>query len=260
MNFSIPKSLTFLFTLFFLSYIFQNSAISKSVVAPPEKDQFIENPQYSDQETPAKEKKLHMKKSQKAVQKAFSQIDQEILNMCQAKNNVFRLNSEKSNLDVVSFKNWNIPVEGKFTGLSGYLSWDSKDPHPKAKLLIDAGSWDSANPDRDSRVKYFLLKAHKKKFATAQLEIQLKGQKSLASETKDLEGKLSFRNHPYDIQTKSTATKTGKNWNIKSELPYRLKAIIPEKDVLNIIKFCNHKSLTPTVDLTWNLLFEPACP
>ena len=225
----------------------------------PSKNLFIENPEWSDKKAPEKDRNLRMNAAEKAVIKKMTALDKEIQNLCAEKQTVFRVKNEKSKLSVMSFKDFAIPVPGRFTHFDGYITWQEGVRPPKANLIIDTGSWNSDNLWRDSRVKRYLLKANKTKYASALLDLRYYGPKKQSSGNKNIVGSLNFRGKNYEILAKSDVWKDGDNWVVVSREPLQLVTDIPNKSWLKIMERCVHKSLSKAVDLEWKLIFEPAC-
>ena len=228
--------------------------ITHAKVDPPPRNEFVTNPAYSDRKVPADEKKMNLKGSKKRVRKEFSQLQSQVNNLCQGNNSVFRINKDQSSLKVTTFKNWDVPVAARFLNYDGYVYWNNDEKRPKATMIIDTTSWESGAPDRDSRVKYFLLKANKKKYAVAQMNLEME---NFASKTAS--GSINIREREYGVEANLIRYQKSGNWYIRSAEPFRLFGKIPAKDMTKIMKLCNHKSLTPVVDLEWRLMLVPAC-
>ena len=121
------------------------------------------------------------------------------------------------------------------------------------------GSWNSDNLWRDSRVKRYLLKAHRAKYATASLDMRYYGPGKKSSGNKNIVGKLNFRGTDYELIAKSNTWKEGNNWVILAREPLQLISHLPKRNWRGIIKRCVHKSLSKAVDIEWKLVYEPAC-
>ena len=237
--------------------LFSHAAETK--MTPPEADTFVKNSHYEANKAPAPEIKLDLSKGEKAVKDAFADLAKDAKKLCKKGRIVSRLNAEKSSLKVTAFKNYKIPVVGKFKHADGYLVWNSKDKEPKPEfhLVIDTGSYDSGVAERDSRVKHFLLHADSKKGAVAKLEGEYRG--DLNPGRKDVQGKLKIDGHKYAISASSNVTKSESTWTIQSAAPTRLTVDILGKDFQELMALCNHEALTPVVDLEWDLTFDTSC-
>lgn len=248
------------FAFALLTALFVNSALAAEPTGNfPPKEQFVENKQFKENGQPAAAPAVNFTASKKEVEKKFSKLDEDVKKMCSDQMEVVRLVAEKSTVKVTTFKNFNAPVAGKFKHYDGYIAWTKDKAQPEAHLLIDTTSWDSGVEARDLRVMMHLLKSDKKANAVADLDMSYKGQDALQPGMRDTKGTLNLRGKKYDLMASNRTSKDGLNWVVKSNAPARLAANLPKGDLREIMKYCNHKALTSTVDLEWSLTFAPAC-
>lgn len=123
---------------------------------------------------------------------------------------------------VATFKQMNVPVEGRFGRFSGTVSYDPANPAAaSAELLIDTSSFDIGDEEYNAEVRkaeWFDSKAH------PQASFKSTAVRSLGADRFEAEGQLSLKGRTQAVKATVSVSSDAKGQRFEGELPLSRKA------------------------------------
>lgn len=236
--------------------------------AVPAGVRFVQNPKWTDAPTPTDLVSWDEAAAKEDWGTAKAMIEQRLAGACEATpNDVLTLDTAKSRIGYVSYKNGELPVPGYFTRAEGFAVIG--DDRPQVLVAIDVPSINSGNPVRDAKLLKLFFQVGEGDNGAMRYTADVAGwkrhdlpqQEGQSTET-TLKGDLTLHgvSHAVEVPLKVTRTKDGWHASLARPVLLPLSPFALVDPLRSLMVSCNHKSMGDAVALQFDLALTAGCP